>query len=388
VLNAQLRELLQRAELFQAISLLERSAPHARPLGHGSGRGEAVRLGGHVTLGFSPSDVVLVRQLGPDGAPLPDADAAATTSSTTAAPASAAQPAAPAAARTWQLLTPVLTLAGATGPLPLPYTEMLLQYRTAREAGRPAGSTARHAQDAAPMAFLDIFHHRWLSFLYRGRKLTRLSLQWEAPARRPLARALDAVSGLGLTRPPRGPGHEPAWLRHAGLMGPAPRSMAQLEVMLSDRLGVPVRGEQFVGGWTALDPAETPRLARGLSLGQRAVLGRRAWDSSAGARLHIGPVPLAQWRDYLPGGAALARLAWLVASHAQQDLQWHVRLQPEAAAAGAGARLGGALLGRSSWLRPGRTPRPLAPVSLRLPSPARAGHAAAPGTNAAPGTTA
>lgn len=325
----------QGADLFQAIGLLERSQPGAVPLGHGDGRGEALRLAAAVTLAFSPSDVAALRRLAPE----PDE----------AAPA-------------WRLETPLLALAGATGPLPLPFVELLQQQ-------------LRLTRDRAPLDFLDIFHHRWLSFFYRGRKRHRLSLQWEPVAERPLARALDALAHLQLGdhgRPGRqGPGGEQHWLRHAGLLGAAPRSLAQLEVLLSDRLGLPVRGQSFVGGWLALDAPDTPALGRGLRLGERASLGRRAWDPAAGLRLQLGPIPAERWADCLPGGPVMARAQWLCASHAAQPLTVQVELQPDAAAAACGTALGRrnppARLGWTTWLARGRQPRPLAPVRLALP---------------------
>jgi type VI secretion system protein ImpH len=314
----------QGADLFQAISLLERHDTSAEPLGHGNGRGETVRLTGHVTLAFTPSDVASVRPLNDNG-------------------------------RHWQLDTPIMSLAGGTGPLPLAFTDMLLQRRA--------------AHDRAPLDFLDIFNHRWLSFLYRSRKLHRPSLQWGPLAQRPLARTLDAISGLGLSGGHPGPQGESIWLRHAGLLGPAPRSMAQLETLLSDRLNLPVRGQQFVGGWLTLPAADTLRLGGSAALGQHAVLGQRAWDAGAGVRLHVGPIPAAHWADYLPGGASLARMAWLVGQYAQQDLQWEVVLLPDTSSGPTAptTRLGQAKLGWSSWLGgSSHTSKTSTPVHLRL----------------------
>lgn len=325
-LSGALRE-PQALELFQAISLLERSEPGAAPLGHGSGRGEALRLGGQVTLAFSPSDIGELRALplaeGRDGP-------------------------------RWLLRTPLMALAGAGGPLPLPDAERLLQRERAR--------------DHAPRDFLDLFHHRWLSFLYRSRVQHRPGLQWRGPADSPLARALDALGGLGLDRGARGPAGERAWLRHAGLHGMAPRSMAGLEALLSDRLGLPVRGRSCVGGWLALDPADTPRLGRGAGLGSGAVLGRRAWDSSAGVALAVGPVPAERWADWLPGGRDWSALRWLAGRHVQRDLQLRLELQPGSWPATDRPRLGRARLGWSSWLTGRAQPRALAPLRLRLPS--------------------
>lgn len=315
----------QGMDLFQAISLLERSAPAAGRLGLGSGRGEALRLSAYISLGFPPADVMEVERTSP-----------------------------PDESPRWRLVTPVLALAGANGPLPLSDTEQLLAQRGRR--GRP------------PLDFLDIFHHRWLSFLYRSRKRHRLSLQWEGPRDSTLARTLDALSSLGLADGARGPHEEQSWLRHAPLLGPAPRSMAQLEALLTDRLGVRVKGEQCVGAWSSLDGHSTPRLGQGAALGSNSIVGRRAWDSSAGIRLTIGPIPESQWEDWLPGGTKLALLAWLSLRHAQSDLRLNIVLQRAPEDGRQLPRLGAARLGWSSWLKPGRDPASVAPVRLRLPT--------------------
>lgn len=315
----------QGMDLFQAIGLLERSAPTAEPLGQGSGRGEAVRLSAYISLSFPPADVVEVKRTSPAEEP-----------------------------PRWRLVTPVLALAGANGPLPLSDTEQLLSQRGRR--GRPA------------LDFLDIFHHRWLSFLYRSRKRHRVSLQWEGPRDSAVARSLDSLSSLGLADGARGPGGERSWLRHAALLGPAPRSMAQLEALLTDRLGVRVKGEQCVGSWSPLDARETPMLGRSAALGANTVLGRRAWDSSAGIRLEIGPIPASEWENWLPGGRQLALLAWLTQRHAQSDLRLNIVLRPAPDDSRQLPRLGAARLGWSSWLKPGRNPDSVAPVQLHLPT--------------------
>lgn len=321
----------QSVGLFQAISLLERSVPDAAPLGHGSGRGEALHLAAQITLAFAPSDVAEVQQLQGPGP-------------------------------RWLLRTPVMALAGADGPLPLPDTERLLQ--------------SVRGRDPAPLAFLDIFHHRWLSFLYRSRVQHRIGLQWRGPADSTLARALDAIGGLGLARGARGPGGERAWLRQAALQGPAPRSMASLTALLSDRLSLPVRGQACVGGWLALDASDTPRLGQGAALGSRAVLGKRAWDANAGMALRVGPVPAERWPDWLPGGRDWLRLRWLTSRYVQQDLQLRLDLLPAAWPVQACPRLGQVRLGWSAWLSRSSANSALVAVRLRLPS---TGHAVATG---------
>src|SRR3954466_4097718 len=110
----------QGFNLFQAISLLERSRPERGAVGMGVGRDEAVRLSSIVSLGFQASDVSKVSVSDDPNEP----------------------------GRLW---TSVLSLAGAQGPLPLPFTELVLERSAAR--------------DHATADFLDIFNHRFLAFL-------------------------------------------------------------------------------------------------------------------------------------------------------------------------------------------------------------------------------
>jgi len=301
----------QGFNLFQAISLLERTEPEAPRVGQGHRAPEAVRLSAVVSLGFQPSDVAQVAIGSASGEP-------------------------------FTLRTPVLSLAGAQGPLPLPFTELVLERKAAR--------------DHATADFLDIFNHRFLAFLYRGRKKHHVGLNWDSHAASSLASCLDRLSALGLAGGHRSPYGETEWLRHAGLMGGAPRSMAGLAALLSDRFGIAVKGRQFVGGWQRLDAREWSRLgARGAAaprLGRNAVLGRRAWHHGAGICLGIGGLPPARFNDFLPGGDAHDLTHWLVRRYVQQDLHVELSLQPAAqqttpAKLGAG---GGSRLGWTSWL--------------------------------------
>ena len=302
----------QGFNLFQAISLLERHAPDRTELGTGVGQDEAVLLRGNVSLAFAPSDVVSV------------------------------QPATSTEGRS-TLTTAAMSLAGANGPLPLPFTEMLLKRRPAK--------------DRAALDFLDIFHSRWLAFLYRSRKKHRIGLNWRAWQQdNPLARTIDALSGLGRAEGARGPDSEMARLNYAGLQNAAPRSMVNLLTLLSDRLGLRFGGRQFVGGWQPLDAADAPPLGQAL-LGQQAVLGRRAWDAAAGIELTVMATPMTRLQSLLPGGQDHALLGWLLRRHAQSELQVSLVFQPERQAPAKLPALGQAHLGWTSWLAPKGDPQ-------------------------------
>lgn len=275
--------------LFQAISLLERAQPHASAIGTRDGTGEAVRLKAFVTLGFPGSDVYRVG-LEPQTKPR------------------------------YTLSTGVLTLAGQNAPLPVPFTEMVIA-RTA-------------ARDGATADFLDIFNHRFLSFLYRGRKKHFMGLNWQAPQTTALASSLDNLSALGLKAGIAAPGGERAWLRHAGLLAGAPRSMSGLMTLLSDRFGVRVTGRQFQGAWRPLAEQDQSLLSGGIQaprLGESAVLGRRVWDQAAGVVLEIHDLSQRQLQSFLPGQSQHTLLTWLVRRYVQQDMGVELVLHPKAA---------------------------------------------------------
>ncbi len=249
----------QGFDLFQAISLLERDgvASGRAPIGEGSDAGaEAVRLSSHVSFGFEASEV---RQVTRDAA----------------------------TGEAFTLSTPVLSLLGQTGPLPSAFTEMVIERNAAK--------------DFATADFLDILHHRLLSLFYLGRKRRRPGLGWSSPQASTVARATDYLCGLNMAARPK---HAP-WLRHAGLLGGAPRSMAALCALLTDRYAMPFRGEQFVGGWQRLEDDELTALGqaqRAPELGRSAFLGRRVWDQAAAIRLQADGQPMARVMQLLPGG--------------------------------------------------------------------------------------
>jgi len=335
-LISQLRANPQDFNLFQAISLLERSEPRRTPVGRGVGADEALRLASQVEMAFAPSDIASVDVSARPGPPL-------------------------------MLRTAALSLAGAQGPLAVPFTELLLARRRAR--------------DGAGLDFLDIFNQRLIGFWYRARCKHHLSLQGTGgPALLP--RSLDALSGLGLAEGAHGPRGEAAWLRHAGLQGAAPRSLASLLTLLRDRLGVRFEGKQFEGGWHALAAGDRAHL-RGLGGGRAAQrldggasLGARAWDQSAGIALSAPALMPSQFAALLPGGIECGLLAWLVARHLQRDFTVTLELKLATAPE---SRLGGrrrpglqAKLGRSAWLcgraAPGQPERQYQAARFQLPA--------------------
>jgi type VI secretion system protein ImpH len=333
-------------DLFQAMSLLERAEPDRAGLGCSLGVDEAARLLGDPRLSFAPSDVVEVGQSPEAGGP------------------------------PRFLSTAALTLAGAQGPLPLPLAEHLLERKRQR--------------DTAALDFLDIFNQRLLAFLYRSRRKHRPGLGVAGLQASPIGQVMRALGGqVGLAGQDLlesetrggGPHGEQVWLRHVAVQAAAPRSMASLLAVLSDRTGLRWSGRSFIGEWLPLPVQDQARLgsrrAPGCVLGQGQALGQRAWDAAAALEVSTGPLGVERMSALLPGQPEHRRVAWLVESHLQSPIKARLRLQPNVAQLPR-QRLGarGPQLGLTSWLEtaPGSQREPQ-PVCVRLSaqeSPARA----------------
>ena len=319
-----------RFDFFQAARLAELLRPDMMPAGHGGSNVEAVTFKAHVGLDFPPSDIVNAE------IPLDDSQPASIT-------------------------VAFMGLAGGSGPLPTPFTELIIQ-RTA-------------ARDYATRDFLDIFNNRLISFLYRSRKKHRLALNNMAPERTAFARWLFTLAGLELaSRRADTRKWARSLLRYAGILAHQVRSMTALETMLSDFFKTPVRGEQLLGRWLVIEPRDRTRIGQLLGanqkLGMNTVIGKRAWDQMGKIRLNVALPNLTSLREFLPPGSAYEEMNRITRLHLQQDLDIDLRLTI-APGQKSGTRLGrpgNARLAWTSWLNSGVSRPNNDPVRLRLPS--------------------
>ena len=156
-------------------------------------------------------------------------------------------------------------------------------------------------------------------------------------------------------------------LFHSGLFARQVRNGDGLQAILADYFGVAARVESFVGHWMRLPEAERTRLgsgSMGARLGFGVVLGARVWDRQHQFRIRLGPMGLADYEAFLPGGQSLPRLLALVRQYLCFELDWDVRLvlrRPEVPALRLG---GGQRLGWTSWLGRPRGEDDPAPLAL------------------------
>lgn len=232
-------------------------------------------------------------------------------------------------------------LFGPNGPLPLHLTEH------ARERRRNAG-------DAAFARFADMFHHRLLTLFYRAWADAEPAVQQDRPASDLFARRLGSLCGVGVPEsldvdslPDR------VKLHYSGRLGCHARNPEGLAAIVSSHLQLPVKLEEFVGQWLAIEPGDELRLDQGAltgSLGVDTILGERVWDCQSKFRLVIGPLSRANFESLLPTGHRLRTVVDLVRNYLGDELDWDVQpvLKHDEVTP---ARLGEyAQLGWNSWL--------------------------------------
>jgi type VI secretion system protein ImpH len=234
-------------------------------------------------------------------------------------------------------------LLGPQGPMPLHFTEHVRE-------------RLRYRGDATAARFLDIFHHRLLLLFYRAWAQAQPAVHQDRPGDDRFAAWLGA--GCGLDGEAQGPRALPesARLFQAGLLGARSRHPEGLAKLLASYFSVPVTILPHIAHWLVLAQEDRTRLGfsrgraerggtRGGQLGVSAGSGRKLRDRQYKFRIALGPLTLAQYNAFLPGGAAWRALCEWVQHYAGLDLRWDVQLtlardHVPAPRLGAGSRLG------------------------------------------------
>ena len=284
---------------FHIVALLERLSRDAvRVGGEGPPRDEKIRFRHDYDLTFSVGDISRVRVR-----PLPRGPERSL---------DAPKP-------VFEVTTTFLGLTGMVSPLPLYIAEEIL-----------------HEEDDNPVRrdFLDIFHHRLISLLYRA-------VSKYMPAREHLTHRTDAwmaralfLTGLDPEIQAKGLRVQPSTLVRLGPLlagrGRGPRVLAlSLEEALRDGLEPDgrVHIKQFAGGWIEVD--EDQRMSLGNTnnvLGIEAILGKRAYDQSGRFAVQIGPLHRHNYRRFLRDGDLLPLVKDVVELCSKEPLDFDVEL--------------------------------------------------------------
>jgi type VI secretion system protein ImpH len=272
-------------EFFQAVTLLQRLHSDRQPVGRFSKpEDEAVHFHANNTLAFPASQIQQIEY--PENVPP-------------------------------QMLVNFMGLTGPMGVLPYCYTELILERARAKDRTLPA--------------FLDIFNHRMISFFYRAWEKHRFPVTYYLGDEDLFTHHLLDLIGLGTAGlQDRQAVPDDALLHFAGLLGLQSRSAAALEAILSDYFQVPVEVEQFSGAWYRLDASTQTCMEEddndSQQLGGGAVVGDEIWDQRSRVRVKLGPLTLAQYRDFLPEGTAFEPLRALTKFFCNDEFDFEVQL--------------------------------------------------------------
>jgi type VI secretion system protein ImpH len=282
------QELAERAhsfEFFQAVTLLQRLSPGLRAVGgFSSPEEEAVHFRANQRLGFPASEIQKLEV--PEGAPA-------------------------------EMTVNFMGLTGPSGLLPYTFTELILERARAKDFGLAA--------------FLDIFNHRAVSLFYRAWQKARFPVTYSAGSRDLFTQYLLDLVGMGTAGlQDRQEIEDQALLHYVSLIGMQGRSAIALEQILADYFEVPVEVQQFSGAWYGIDRNTQCRMqdeeSPSTQVGCGAMVGDALWDRQARVRIRLGPLAMARYSDFLPGGSAHASLRDLTRFFSNQCLEFEVQL--------------------------------------------------------------
>jgi type VI secretion system protein ImpH len=276
-----------RYDFFSALRLIERAYPQAPPLGTAVFlKDDPVRFSQHVSLAFEPA---MVKWLSP------------------------------AQQEPTRLAVTFFGLTGPNAPMPLHLSEEAL--------GRKINQ-----QDLSLGHFLDIFHHRLLTLLYRS---------W--------AQARQGSCIEGYLAALAGSEKDPAERQLAGEFIEQRRSEQGLRRVLLRSYGLSAEVTQLVRSWLLLETEDCARLGA-CHFNNSAILGKRVCSGQRTFRLILQPGDFAAYQRCLPDHPQFIELIHLVRRYVGEGMQWSLSVQLPVRQRPI-LRLGAGLsLGRETWL--------------------------------------
>jgi type VI secretion system protein ImpH len=120
-----------------------------------------------------------------------------------------------------------------------------------------------------------------------------------------------------------------AKLANAGHLVRVTRNAEGLASLLRGFFSMPVRIVEYCCRWLAIAPDQRTRLGiggPGAMLGAGAVAGNAVFDGQSSFRVELGPMRLADYEQFLPGGRSFAQLVAWLRNYIGVELDWRARL--------------------------------------------------------------
>ena len=229
---------------------------------------------------------------------------------------------------------------GPHGALPLHYTELVRE-------------RAENHQDTTLGDFLDLFHHRYLTHMYRAWAQSQAAAGLDRRADERFSRYVAHLSGHDAGEIRQGPLPDHARLSAAPHLSGDARHPDGLAATLAHYFGVPVQLQEFVMHWIEIEPHDHTRLgvaqASGI-LGAGAISGEVVPDRQSKFRLVLGPLSLAQYLRFTPQGEDLPSLVEWVRAFVGHEFAWELELRVRRDNAPPARLVDEQKLGWSTWL--------------------------------------
>ena len=207
-------------------------------------------------------------------------------------------------------------LFGPNGPLPNHLTEY------ARERLVNNG-------DATMARFADIFHHRLILLFYRAWADAQSVVSLDRPEDDRFSRHVASLVGIGFrSQKARDAVDDHAKFANAGHLVRAMRNAEGLASILRGYFSMPARIVEYCCRWLVIAPDQRTRLGLrgpGAALGAGAIAGNAVFDGQSSIRVELGPMRLAAYEQFLPGGKSFAQLVAWLRNYVGVELDWRAR---------------------------------------------------------------
>jgi type VI secretion system protein ImpH len=235
-----------------------------------------------------------------------------------------------------------LGMFGPNGPLPQQLTDF-------------ARDRLRNAHDPTFARFLDIFHHRMLSFFFRAWASNSKSVDFDRANDARYADYFGSFFGMGVDVL-QNRDSVPDWakLHFTGRLAAQTRNAEGLEAILGDFFGLPARVDEFFAHWMKIPRQNQCRLGESPgtgSLGVSTIVGEQKYDVQLKFRVRMGPMEFHDLQRLVPIGDSFKRLKDWILNYINEEFFWDLQCVLKASAVPALGLGMGAMLGWTTWLK-------------------------------------
>jgi len=241
-----------------------------------------------------------------------------------------------------RLFVNFLGMFGPNGPLPQHLTDF-------------ARDRYRNFHDRTLVRFMDIFHHRMLSFFYRAWAINQKSADFDRPEESRYANYFGSFFGIGMPcLRDRDSVPDCAKIYFSGRLAAQSRNAEGLESIVEDFFGLPTEIQEFAGFWMKIPPENQCRLGESPetgTLGVNAIAGAQKYEAQLKFRIRMGPMELTDLKRLVPVGESFKRLKDWVLNYINQELFWDLQCVLRAQAVPTICLGQEGLLGWTTWLK-------------------------------------